>query len=188
MRYIGVRVTADTIAKVKASIDTFKSDVEQTISQAGSGRITGLQIADKYVEKRPEGTTVYLLARYNRADLAKEKQRMEEVFLEQRRAYEGPEREAKGLELSGDYYAAAIKYMEAAVAGAKSGMENARIIFERNVDSAKAAVGRISLIKLNDNLRTAAGMPFADPFSLKVVAGAGAEDQGISGVDLMVSR
>ncbi len=187
MRYIGVRVTADTIAKVKASIDTFKSDVEQTISQAGSGRITGLQISDKYVEKRPEGTTVYLLARYNRADLAKEKKRMEEVFLAQIRAYEGPELEAKGLESGGDYYAAAIKYMAAAVAGAKSGMENARIIFERNVDSAKAAIGRISLVKLNDNLKTAAGTPFADPFSLKVVAGAGAEAQGIAGVDLMAS-
>jgi len=187
MRYIGVKVTSDTTAVAKASIDSFKTDITQTVTQTGSGRIAGLQIADKFVEKRASGTTVYLLARYNKTDLAKEKKRIEDIFIEQQRAVSGPEEAGKRLEAEGNYYAAAVKYIEAAAAAARSDLDNAKIKFERNINQAKGALDGIGLVKLNDNLKTAAGTPFAEPFMLKVVAGATSKDPGIPEAMLRVS-
>jgi hypothetical protein len=187
MRYIGVKVTSETTAVARASIDSFKTDVMQSVTQTGSGRIAGLEIADKFVEKRSNGTTVYLLARYNKTDLAKEKKRIEDIFIEQQRAVSGPEEAARRLEAEGDYFAAVVKYIEAAAAAAKSDIDNAKIKFERNINSAKGALDRIGLVKLNDNLTTAAGTPFAEPFRLKVVAGATAGDHGIPDAALRAS-
>ncbi len=187
MRYIGVKVTSATTAIARASVDTYKTDVTQAVNQSGSGRIAGLAIADKYVEKRSNGTTVYLLARYNKADLAREKKRIEDLFAEEDRAISGPEAEAKGLEARGDFYAAAVKYMEAAAAAARSDVENAKIKFERNMKSAITAVEAIGLVKLNDNLKTSAGTPFAEPFRLKAAAGASAKDPGIPEAGLKAS-
>jgi hypothetical protein len=179
MRYIGVKVTAETTAVARASVDSFKSDVLQSITQTGSGRIAGLQVSDKYVDAKTNGTTVYLLARYAKKDLDKEKKRIEDLFIEQQRAVSDPETQAKGLEGEGDYYGAAVKYIQAATAAATSGLDNAKIKFERNINAAKNALDRIALVKLNDNLKTAAGTAFADPFTLKVVAGATSKDPGI---------
>ncbi len=184
MRYIGVKVTAETEAVAVASVNSFKTDVMQAITQTGSGRISGLQISDKYVETSKSGTTVYLLARYNKTDLAKEKKRIEDLFIEQQQAVSGPEAEAGELESAGNYYGAAIKHIQAAAAAATSGLDNAKIKFERNINGAKDALDKVALVKMNDNLTTAVGTPFADPFTLKVVAGSTAKDPGIPEVAL----
>ena len=79
MQYVGVTVTSETTATAKASLDSFKSDVVQQLKTTGSGRISGLEMKDKYLDKSDSGTTVWLLARYNKADLLKEKKRLEEI-------------------------------------------------------------------------------------------------------------
>lgn len=187
MRYIGVKVTSETTATAKASVDSFKSDVLQTVTQTGSGRIAGLQITDTYVEKRNGAVTVYLLATFEKTTLDAEKSRIEALFVEQQQAVSGPEADGKSLEAAGDYYAASVKYMEAAVAAATSGVDNARIKFQRTINEAKDALDHVAVVKLNDNLSTAVGTPFADPFRAKVVAGSVASDPGIGEVSLIVS-
>jgi hypothetical protein len=61
-------------------------------------------------------------------------------------------------------------------------VENAEIKFERNINKAKAAVEKINLIKLNDNLKGLAGQPLSEPFKLKVVSGASEDSPGIPDV------
>jgi hypothetical protein len=184
MQYVGVKVSEQTTAVVKASVNDYQSEVRQSLIRTGSGRLAGLQIADKYVEKRPGGLTVYLLARYGKSDLDGEKKRIQNLFIQQLAAITDPENRAKSLASDGDYYGAAVNYIQAAAAAAKSGVDNAKVYFETDVNAAKQALDLIGLVKLNDNLRAAAGAPFAEPFKLKVVAGAASTDPGIPGVSI----
>jgi hypothetical protein len=184
MRFLGVKITSETTATAKASLDSFQTEVIQSLTSTASGRVTGLEIADKYADQGSGGTTLYLLARYNRADLLKEKARLEGIFQEKIEAVSRPEREGQELAARKLYYQAALRFIEAAAAAYKSELENAAIKFERNMTRATEAVRQIGLVKLNDNLKVDIGQPFGEPFTLKVVAGAAADDPGLEDVVL----
>jgi hypothetical protein len=186
MRYLGVRITSETTATAKASLDSFEADLVQQLKQTSSGRVAGLEIAQRWVQDRGEAVTVYLLVRYNTNDLEKEKRRLEEVFREKVAAVSGPEEEARTLEGEGQYYRAALRYIEAAAAAFKSDLENAEIKFERNLNQAREALRRIALVKLNDNQQGFLGQELPEPFRLKVVAGSSAGDPGIPGAAVRV--
>jgi len=186
MRYLGVRITSETTATAKASLDSFEADLVQQLKQTSSGRVAGLEIAERWVQDRGEAVTVYLLVRYNSSDLEKEKRRLEAVFQEKVAAVSGPEEEAKALESRGQYYQAVLRYIDAAAASFKSDLENAEIKFERNLNQAKDALRRIGLVKLNDNPQGFVGQELPEPFRLKIVAGSSAGDPGISGAAVQV--
>ncbi|GEM_PF-678701 len=187
MKYLGVKITSETTATAKGSLDSFQADVVQQLKSTSSGRVSGLEVADRWIERRGEAVTVYLLVRYNRNDLLKEKKRLEELFKEKVEAVSGPEREAKELETEGKYFEAAVKYIEASSAAFKSDIENADVKFERNINSAKEVIARLNLVKLNDNIEGYVGKPLPEPIKAKVVAGATAEDRGIANVLVRVS-
>jgi hypothetical protein len=188
MRYIGVRVTAETEATARSDLDTFQASVEQTVRQRGDARVVGLEVADTWVDSRRDpAVTVHLLIRYQRAELLKEKARLEALFRERIDAVAAPEREGDGLAAQGSHYQAAIRYIAAAVAALGSDIDNADVKFKRNVDKAMGEVERLSLVKLNDNLSTLAGSPFDEPFRMKVVAGATADDPGVPGATVRVA-
>jgi hypothetical protein len=187
MRYLGVKVTAETTAVAKASVDDYRTEVRQQLTQEGAGRIAGLAVQDRYVEKGKAGVTVHLLARYATVDLEREKLRLEELFREQQEAVAGPEREGADLEQAGRLYEAVVKYLEAAAAASKSDIDNAAIKFERAMNEARAALERVSLLKLNDNLRTAAGTAFPEPFRVKAADGVKPSDPAVPGAALVVS-
>ena len=174
MRFIGVEVTAQTTATAKSSLDSFQSDMTQTLTSTSSGRISGLEVTERWTEPKDKAVTLYLLARYKKADLSKEKKRLEDLGREKVEAVSGPEREAKELESDGRFYQAAVKYIEAAAAAYKSDIDNARLKFERNVTSAREALQRLNLVKVNDNLTAFVGEPFPEPFTVKVTSGSGA--------------
>ncbi len=186
MRFLGVRITSETTATAKASLDSFQTEMIQQLTSTSSGRVTGLEISDKWADQREGSAIIYLLARYNRKDLLKEKKRLEEIFQEKIEAVAGPEREARELESRGMHYQAALRFMEAAAAAYKSDIENIEIKFERNINSAKEAIRRISLIKVKDNLSVNVGEEFSEPFRLKVVDGSTLEDRGVPGVAVRV--
>ena len=187
MRYLGVRISSETTATAKASLESYQADVVQTLKSTSAGRVVGLEIAERWVNQREGRVGVYLLARYNKGELAKEKRRLEEIFREKVEAVSGPEREGRELEGRGELYQAALRYLEAAAAASKSELENAELKFERNMNQAREAVRRIGLVKLNDNLKVYVGQDFPAGFLLKVVAGAGPADPGIAGAPLRVS-
>ncbi len=187
MRYMGVKVTAQTTATAKASMDSFQSDMTQTLTSTSSGRISGLEVTERWTEKKAPAATLYLLARYKKADLLKEKKRLEALFQEKVEAVSGPEREAKELEADGRFYQAAVKYIEAAAAAWKSDIDNARIKFERDVSAAREALQRVSLVKANDNLTAFVGEPFPEPFTVRVVSGTGSSAPPLEGVPVKFS-
>jgi hypothetical protein len=186
MRYLGVRVTSQTTATAKASLDDFQADVVQQLTSTSSGRVAGLEIAEKWTQEREGTTTMYLLARYDKNDLSKEKRRLEQVFQEKIEAVSGPEQEGNQLASEGLYYQAALRYIDAAAAAFKSDLENAEIKFERNVNQASDALRKIGLVKLNDNLSTFLGQAFPEPFALKVVSGATEADPGLAEVPIKI--
>ncbi len=152
VRYMGVRITTDTTAEARASLDEFESSVVQTVRQTGAARVAGFRVVDRYVERRGEAVTVYLLGAYERASLEAERARLQAVFQERIDAVALPEQRARAFEARGLYYDAVLHYLEAAQAAATSEIDNAEIRFERNVNSARNLVSRIRLDKLNDNL------------------------------------
>jgi hypothetical protein len=186
MRYLGVRITAETTATARASLDNFQTDVVQQLTSRSSGRVTGLEISEKWQVEQAGGLTLYLLARYNKTDLMKEKRRLEEVFQEKIEAVSGPELEAQQLESRGQLYQAAIRYLDAASAAFKSDLENAEIKFERNINQASAAIRQIGIVKLNDNLEVYMGREFNEPFRAKVVNGSTDADPGVAGASVRV--
>ncbi len=186
MRYLGVRISSQTTATARASLESYQADVVQTLKSTSAGRVVGLEIAERWVNQREGRTGVYLLARYNKSELAKEKRRLEEIFREKIQAISGPEQEGRELEGRGELYQAALRYLEAAAAAFKSDLENADLKFERNMNQAREAVRRIGLVKLNDNLKVHVGQSFPAGFQLKVVAGSAAADPGIAGAALRV--
>jgi hypothetical protein len=187
MRYLGVRISSETTATAKASLESYQADVVQTLKSTSAGRVVGLEIAERWVSRREGRTAMYLLARYNKNELAKEKRRLEEIFREKVEAISGPEQEGRELEGRGELYQAALRYLEAAAAASRSELENADVKFERNMNQAREAVRRIGLVKLNDNLKVHVGKEFPAGFQLKVVAGAAPGDPGISGAPVRVS-
>jgi hypothetical protein len=187
MQYMGVRITAETTATAKATLESYQADLVQTITSTSSARVAGLQLAERWVSEREGKASVYLLARYGKADLAKEKKRLEELFRERVEAVSGPEKEGQELEAEGRLYQAALSFLTAAAAAFKSDLENADIKFERNMNQAREAVRRISLIKFNDNLKTYAGQDFAEPFSAAVVNGGRPSDPPIADAAVRVS-
>ncbi len=188
MRYIGVSVTSDTVATARGSLNEFQASVEQAVRQTGSARVAGLDIRDTWTDSRKKpAVTVHILARYQRGELLKEKQRIEALFKEKTDAVEAPEREGDRLSSAGRPFEAAIQHMSAARAALDPGVDNGDIKFKRNVDKAKAAIERMSLVKLNDGLKGRAGQPLPEPLRLKVVAGSRAGDPGVADAALQVT-
>ena len=184
MRYIGVTISAESSATAKATVDSFQSDMVQTVRQSSTSRVAGFQVAEKYVAERKDGLTVYILGRFETKALEGERRRIAAVFQEKIDAVARPEAEAKALLSAGDAAGAAKKFIEAAAAASGSDIENSAIKFERNLNAAKDAVSRLSLAKLNDRLQASAGTPFAEPFRVAVRSSAGP----VSGVPVIVSH
>ncbi|MEW5816225.1 MAG: hypothetical protein AB1798_12620, partial [Spirochaetota bacterium] len=184
--FIGVKITAETSSTAKATLDTYQAEISEKINQSSFAQITDFRIEDKWVEKTDLRVTVYLLGKYKKDTLLKEQARIKAVFAEQVEAVAGPEREGDILFRSGEYYAAAVKYLEAAAAAVTAGVDNADIKFERNINKARNVIGLINLIPLNDNLKTYVGQDFPENFLLKVAAGGSSEEPGLKGVPIRV--
>lgn len=186
-RYLGVKITAETTSEAKATLDQFQAQVTQQVKQEGSARVTGLRVADKFVDREGKRVTVYILAQYEKAELEKEKARIAAVFQEQVDAVAIPEAEGKRLEAQGDLFGALRSYIEAAVAATTSKIENADIKFERNINHAKRVLGRIGLVPVTHELRGMIGDPLPEPFRVKVVDGQMETAPPIAGAEIQVS-
>ncbi len=182
-RFLGVKVTSETTVKAKDTLKEFTSTLESTIHESSSAVISDFRIIDSYTEKKNGVVNVYLLGEYKKSSLLKEKARIEAVFAEQVNAVSGPESKGDSLLASGDFYGAAVRYMEAASAAAVSDIDNADIKFRRNIDKASRAVSSITLTPVSGELSAYIGKPFPGPFVCKV-SGNG---KALSGVPVRIS-
>jgi len=187
-RYLGVEVKTSTTAEARATLDSFETDIKSEVTQETTSQVAGFKVVDRWIRRSDDGNvTVYILGRYNKNDLQKEKQRIKKVFEEREEAISGPAKEAKQLQMQGRYFEAVQKYVQAAAAAADSSVQNAKIKFKENIDNAKNILQNISIITVNNNLSTQIGQQFAEPFTAKVVYGGSQSDPGIPGAGLRIS-
>jgi hypothetical protein len=184
MRFVGVRITSKTSTNAVATADSFESILRKEVSQTGTARVTSFQIVNKWIHTLDVGITVYILARYNKTELYKEKERLEKLFIETIEAVEKPQREGDEYYRQGRYYEAVIRFLEATLAAAESDLENKDIYVNRNIDDAMKTLERINLYKLSDNIKAFVGEEVKQPFTLKVAAGPVEDTRGVAEVAL----
>ncbi len=187
VRFLGVRITANTSAEARSSLSEFQSQVIQQVTQQGEARIQGFRVVDRWVRQQGDLKTVYILGRYDRQDLLAEQKRVAALFHEKIEAIAGPERDGDQLLAVGSVYRAVEKYIEAAAAAVSSPVENANIRFQRAINKARDALSRLTLQKLNDNLSGTVGRPFAEDFLAKVETSRAGALMPVSNMPLEVS-
>lgn len=187
-RHIGVKITSETTVEARATLETFEEEVTAVINESSSARLSDFRIVDKYVEQTAAGAAViYLLGSYDRQALDQEKERFQKLFAERLAAVSGPEAEGDDKAGNGEFFSAAVSYLEAAAATLDADIDNAEVKFERNITKARESINRINLFPLNDNLTADVGKPFPEQFRLKVVSGTSRNDSGVEGVSVSVS-
>lgn len=186
-RYLGVEVTAETTSEAKAELDSFTSNLTQVVKQSSSARVAGFRIADRWVHDEGDAVTVYLLGEYDREEIEAERERLAEIELTKARAVSVPEQEGKRLEGDGRYFDAIKKYVEAAAAAYKSDLANAKVFFERNINSARAVVSKLNLAVVRDNIQALVGTPFEDALVVRVLYGEGSGARPVPDVSLEAS-
>ncbi len=186
-KFLGVKVSSETTVTAKDTLDKFTSNLDQTIKESSSAQIGDFKIIESFTEKNGEIVNVYLLGAYNKKALLEEQSRIKAVFAEQREAISGPEAEGDRLAASNAFYAAAVKYIEAASAASTTDIENADIKFERNMNKARKAIGSINLYALNDNLNAFIKQTFDEPFNLKITGTPGIDGKILEGVPVKIS-
>ncbi len=163
-RALGVEITAESNAEAIATQDEFEATVRQQVRQSGSGRITGLRIEDRYVDRQDGRVTVYLFGAYDRAAFLEEQRKREELQQEKIDAVAIPEQQGRSAEDEGRFFDALGRFIEAAMAASNSDIRNAEIYFEENINNARRVVSRFRLEKETDNLSGVVGRPFEEDF------------------------
>lgn len=184
-RYMGVRVTATTSGVAKGSLDDYSAQITSSVTQTGSSRVSGFKVLERYQVKQPDGSiAVYILASYVTADLNKEKARIAALFQEQTDAVAKPEAAGDAAASSGRYFDAVKSYIEAAVAASGSDIENAEIKMERNVNKARAVLGKMRFVRVDGPAAAALGKDYALAFSARLVYGEGDGAPGIPSAEV----
>jgi hypothetical protein len=164
VRYLGVEITSQSTAEARATLDEFEAEVTQQIRQESEARLEGFQLVDRFVDRRGDSVTVYLLGRYEERALEAERRRLRGLFEEQVALVEEPAQEARRLLSDGDYFQATQKFLDAAAAAASSNIRNADVKFTENIRSAREVVSSFEFVKQNDDLSTFVAEPFTDRF------------------------
>jgi len=185
MTYMGVKVSVDSSATAKATLDSYQADIVQTVRAESSGRIAGFQVKEKTLVKEASGAiTVYILASYITTDLEKEKARIAATFKEREDAVAKPEAAGDSAVASGRWFDAVKSYVEAAVVASGSGIDNADVKMERNVNKARGVLAKLRFVRVDGPAAADLGKDYAKPFSAKLVYGEGDAAPGIPGAEV----
>lgn len=186
-RYMGVDISVATTGVAKGTLDSYQADVTSVVKQAGSSKVSGFSIKDRYVVREGSMVTVYVLAQYVTNDLNKEKARIAALFKEKVDAVAKPEAAGDAAVESGRHFDAIKNYIEAAVAASGSDIDNASIKLERNINKARTVLGMLRFIRIDAPLTASLGKDMPRPFQARLVYGEGDRALGIPGAELYVS-
>ena len=113
MNYLGTRITVDSTAQARATLDSYQADIVQTVKAQSAGRLSGFTIKERYQTKGPnDSITVYILAAYQTRELEREKARIAAVFQEQDDAVAKPEAAGDAAAASGRWFDAVRFYID----------------------------------------------------------------------------
>ncbi len=187
LTFVGAEISSQTDATVKATLDSYKADVTRTVQVKSEARLKSLELADKWVDPK-SGTAVHVLYRAQKQDLVAEQKRLEGLIREILSLVSKPEGEAADLADEGRFYDSAMKYIQAAVAASGLDIPNKDVKFERNVNAAKDALGKITILAFEgDNMEAVAGQEMPAAFKAVVVTGAKSSDQPVPDVSVKIS-
>jgi hypothetical protein len=185
---LGVDITVETSATAQASLESYEADLVQTVTQSGTGRITGFRIADRYVqESEAVGVTVHVLAQYEKGAFAEEQARRERIRREAIELFAGPERDGESSESSGDYLVAVEKYVQSAVAAAQSSLEEAPSVLQRTLQRAGRIMSSLALEPVSAPTQASLGSAPDEPFVARLVVVEGSRRTPVSGVPIDVA-
>lgn len=188
MNYLGTRITVDSTAQAKATLDSYQADIVQTVKSESTGRLSGFSIKERFQTKGPnDSITVYILAAYQTRELEREKARIAAVFQEQDDAVAKPEAAGDAAASGGRWFDAIRFYMEAAVAASGANIDNADIKLERNVNKARAVLSRLRFVRVDAPTVAGLGQAIPQPFQARLVHGEGAAAPAIPGVEVFVA-
>lgn len=186
-RYLGVKIDAQTSVETEADVKNFQTRMTESIQESSSAKVGDFSIVDRWVRSDGKQVTVFLLGRYRTSALDAEKKRLDALERERSDAVVLPERQGDELMAQGRAYAAAAKYMQAALAAASSKVDNSAIKFERNLKKAEGAVASIELTPLVDNLEGLLGHPLPGALSLEATSSAGGSRTPLPQVPFRIS-
>lgn len=188
MNYLGTRITVDSTAQARATLDSYQADIVQTVKAQSAGRLSGFTIKERYQTKGPnDSITVYILAAYQTRELEREKARIAAVFQEQDDAVAKPEAAGDAAAASGRWFDAVRFYIEAAVAASGVDIDNADIKLERNVNKARAVLSRFRFVRMDAPAAASLGQAVSKPFQARLVHGEGDAAPAIPGVEVFVA-
>ncbi len=188
MSYIGQKITVDSTAVAKATLDSYQAEVVQTVKSESTSRLTGFLIKEKYIDKGKDGrVTVYILAAYETKELEKEKARIAAIFKEKEDAVSKPEAAGDNAVSSNKYFDAIKFYIQAAVAASGSDIDNADIKMERNVNKARNVLSKLRFVKVDAPTTVGLGKNYTKAFTAKLIFGENDNAPGIPGVEIFVT-
>ncbi|MCI0479857.1 hypothetical protein L0Y59_04900, partial [Candidatus Uhrbacteria bacterium] len=187
MNYMGARVTVDSSAEARGTLESYEAAVVQTVKSESSGRLSGFAVKERFVSRDDGKVTVYILASYQTKELEKEKARIAAVFKEIDDAVAKPEAAGKAYLSEGRYVDAVRSFIEAAVAATGKDIVNGDIKVERNVNQARAAIAKLRLERVSSPESVSAGVAFPAPFVIRVLAGEGDSAPGVVGASVFVT-
>ncbi len=185
MNYLGVKVTVETNATAKASLDSYQADIVQSVRSESGGRLAGFSIKERYQLKEKSGAvTQFILASYKTADLEKEKARIAALFREREDAVAKPEAAGDAAVSAGRWFDAVKSYVEAAVAASGSDIDNADVKMERTINKARGVLAKLRFVRVDGPASVALGKAFPKPFQARLVYGEGDAAPGIPGAEV----
>jgi len=187
MNYMGTRITVDSTATARATLDSYQADIAQSVRSEASGRLSGFMVKERFEAPGPDNSViVYILAAYQTRELEKEKARIAAVFQEKIDAVAVPERAGDSAQAAGRWFDAIKFYVEAAAAAAGADIDNAAIKAERNVNKARQVLAKLNLLQLDFPSEANLGKAFPQPFRVRLVYGEGSNAPGIPGAEVLV--
>ncbi len=173
---LGVDVAVLTTADARSSLDAFRVDLVQQVTQRGSGRIEGLRVTDRFIVERDGRATVHLLGAYDRRSFVAERAARERFFRQREDLYLGPEAAAVRAASDGRVLDALIAYVQAASAAAdaeRDGIASAGPVVVRSLQAAVALGGGLTVEALDGPDRVQVGERPSQPIRFAVSDGSG---------------
>jgi hypothetical protein len=185
MNYIGTRITVDSTATAKASLESYQADIVQSVRSESAGRLTGFMVKERFQAPGPNSSiTMYILAAYQTKELEKEKARIAALFREREDAVAKPEAAGDAAVSAGRWFDAVKSYVEAAVAASGSDIDNADVKMERTINKARAVLAKLRFVRVDGPATAALGKAYPKPFQARLVYGEGDAAPGIPGAEV----
>lgn len=144
-QYVGTSIQSSSQTVLTGEIDSVKKIIENELTQSSKSNLELFKITEKFFSKDETGTTVYVLGRYDKAAMAKERLRLEKIFQEKLDSFRKPENLGDELFASKNYFYAAKNFIIAASNAKLNEVDNAEVHFNRNIEKAQLAFEKIKL-------------------------------------------